>query len=208
LTLHWELLRWARRSIPIAWLLWGVVWAVLALWAKPAVRSEGLGSRLAFTLPVALSMLLLLLAKRSHPGMALLASGPPWSWLFSRFIRFYPGVVWVGAPLMLLGTAFAFAARFKLAGNWSASVALKQDHELVQGGPYRFSRHPIYTGALLAVAGTACAIGQWRGLLALALTFGAVWYRTRLEERLMAATFGDEYRRYQSRVRRLIPFIL
>ncbi|HTW71050.1 MAG TPA: isoprenylcysteine carboxylmethyltransferase family protein [Acetobacteraceae bacterium] len=208
MTPHWELLRWAGRSIPVAWLLWVVVWVVLALRAKPAVRREGVRSRLAFSLPVALSMLLLLLAKRTHVGMALQASGPPWSWLFLRFIRFYPGVVWVGAPLMLLGTALAFWARFELAGNWSASVALKQDHELVQAGPYRFIRHPIYTGALLAVAGTACAIGQWRGLLALALTFGAVWYRTSLEDRLMAATFGDEYRRYQSRARRLIPFIL
>jgi len=60
LTLHWELLRWAGRSIPVAWLLWAAVWVVLALRAKPAVRREGLGSRLAFSLRVALSMLLLL----------------------------------------------------------------------------------------------------------------------------------------------------
>ena len=208
MTLHWDLLRWAGQSIAVAWVLWVVVWIVMALRAKPAVRREGFASRLAFTLPVALSMFLLLLAKRSHPGMALQTAGPPWSWLFLRFIRFYPGVVWVGAPLTWLGAAFAFWARFTLAGNWSAAVALKQDHELVQSGPYRLVRHPIYTGALLAVGGTACAIGQWRGLLGLALTFGAVWYRTGLEERLMLATFGEEYRRYQGRVRRLIPFVL
>ena len=208
MTLHWDLLRWAGRSIAFAWVLWVLVWIVMALRTKPTVRREGPGSGLAFRLPVALSMLLLLLAKRTHLGMALQASGPPWSWLFLRFIRFYPGVVWVGAPLTLLGIAFSFWARFALGGNWSASVALKQNHELIRGGPYRLVRHPIYTGALLTVGGTACAIGQWRGLLALALTFGAVWYRTNLEERLMAETFGDEYRRYQSRVRRLIPFVL
>jgi len=140
--------------------------------------------------------------------MALQASGPPWSWLFLRFIRFYVGVVGVGAPLTWLGLALTFCARFKLAGNWSASVALKQGHELIQGGPYRCVRHPIYAGALLAVAGTACPIGQWRSLLALALTLGADWYRCGREEQLMAATFGDEYRSYQSRTRRLIPFIL
>jgi protein-S-isoprenylcysteine O-methyltransferase Ste14 len=188
--------------------LWGVLWAVLALRAKPTLRREAIGSRLAFSLPVAVSMLLLLVARRTPMGTALQAAGPPWSWLFLRFIRFYPGIVWVGAPLMLLGTALGFWARFRLAGNWSASVVLKQDHELVLDGPYRLVRHPNYTGALLAVAGTACAIGQWRGLLALALTFGAVWYRTRMEERLMVATFGDAYRRYQARVRRLIPFIV
>jgi len=207
-TLHWELLLWAWRSITVAWVLWVLVWIVLALRAKPTLRREGLRSGLAFRLPVALSILLLMFAKRTRLGMALLASGPPGSWLFLRFIQFYPGVVWVGAPLTWLGIALSCWARFQLAGNWSASVALKQDHELIQGGPYRLVRHPIYTGALLAVAGTACAIGQYRGLLALALTFGAVWYRTRLEEQLMAETFGDAYRRYQSRVRRLIPYIL
>jgi protein-S-isoprenylcysteine O-methyltransferase Ste14 len=208
LTLHWELLRWAGRSIAFAWLLWAVVWVVMALRTKPTLRREGFGSGLAFRVPIVLSMLLLLLAKRTHLGMALQASGTPWSWLFMRFIRFYPGVVFVGAPLTLLGIAFCFWARFELAGNWSASVALKQGHELIQAGPYRLVRHPIYTGALVAVGGTACAIGQWRGLLALALTFGAVWYRAGAEERLMTATFGDDYRRYQARVRRLIPFIL
>ena len=208
MTLHWEVLRWAGRSIAVVWLLWGVVWVVLALRAKPTVRSEGVGSRLTFTLPIVLSMLLLLLSKRTHLGIALQGSGPPWSWLFLRFIRFYPGVVCIGAPLTLLGAAIAFWARFTLGGNWSASVALKEDHQLVLGGPYRFVRHPIYVGALLAVAGTACAIGQWRGLLALALTFEAVWRRSKLEERLMVATFGDVYRHYQTRVRGLIPFIL
>ena len=206
--LHWEILRWAGRTIAVAWVLWVVVWLLLALRTKPVLRRESTGSRAVYMLPIAASMLLLLLAKRTHAGAALSAAGPPVSWLFGRFIPFYPGVVWIGAPLVLAGTAFAFWARFQLAGNWSSTVTLRQGHELICSGPYRLVRHPIYTGALLAVAGTACAIGQWRGVLALALTFGGLWYKSQLEERLMVASFGDAYRRYRSQVRRLIPFVL
>jgi protein-S-isoprenylcysteine O-methyltransferase Ste14 len=68
-------------------------------------------------------------------------------------------------------------------------------------------RHPIYTGLLLAVAGTACAIGQMRGILALALTFFGLWYKSRIEERLMVETFGDAYRRYRETVKALIPYV-
>lgn len=206
--LHWEILRWAGRSILIAWVLWVVVWVIAALWTKPVLRYESAGSRAAYLLPIAVSMVLLVLARRTHVGAALAAAGPPFAWLFARFIRFYPGVVWVGAPLVLAGMLFAFWARFHLAGNWSSTVALKEGHELIRTGPYRFVRHPIYTGALMAVAGTACAIGQWRGVLAFALTACGFWYKSATEERLMLATFGDAYRRYRSEVKRLIPFIL
>ena len=162
---YWEILRWAARSIFICWLLWIFVWVIAALRTKPVLHQESTGSRAFYLLPIVASMILLLLAKRTQIGSALFAAGPPLSWLFARFIPFYSGVVWIGAPLMLAGTLLAFWARFHLAGNWSSGVVLKQDHELIRSGPYRFVRHPIYTGALLAVAGTACAIGQWRGVL-------------------------------------------
>ena len=120
-------------------------------------------------------------AREANPDrFGIARAGPPLSWLFARFIPFYPGVVWIGAPLVLAGTLFAFWARFRLAGNWSSGVVLKQDHELIRSGPYRFVRHPIYTGALLAVAGTACAIGQWRGILGLLLSFTAFGTRANL----------------------------
>lgn len=205
---HSEILRWAGRSIFICWILWILVWVIAALRTKPALRHASTGSRVCYFLPIVASIILLLLAKRTHIGSALLAAGPPLSWLLARFIPFFPGVVWIGAPLVLAGTLFAFWARFHLAGNWSSGVVLRQDHELIRSGPYRFVRHPIYTGALLAVAGAACAIGQLRGILGFLLTLYAFWYKSQLEERLMVATFGDEYLRYRSEVKRLIPFVL
>jgi protein-S-isoprenylcysteine O-methyltransferase Ste14 len=205
--LRWEILVWCGRGIVIAWVLWVGVWTAASLWNKPVVHRESVGSRLSYFLPIAVSVVLLLLGKRTHLGAALAAAGPSFGWLYVRFIRLYPGVVWLGAPLVFAGVIVALWARLYLAGNWSGSVTLKQDHELVRTGPYRFVRHPIYTGLLMAVAGTACAIGQARGILAFALTFYGLWHKSRIEERLMVETFAEDYRRYRTEVKGLIPFI-
>ena len=95
-----------------------------------------------------------------------------------------------------------------LGRNWSGVVTVKQDHELIRSGPYRYVRHPIYTGLLIAFAGSAIARGEWRGILALAIVFAALWRKLRLEERWMIETFGDAYLRYRAEVRALIPFVL
>jgi protein-S-isoprenylcysteine O-methyltransferase Ste14 len=68
-------------------------------------------------------------------------------------------------------------------------------------------RHPIYTGLLLALIGSAMARDEWRGVLAVALAFLALWRKLRLEERWLTEIFGDEYRRYRREVRALIPFV-
>lgn len=202
-----EILRLAALSISIAWLVWAVVWLVTSFKTKRAVYEESLGSRLCYILPIMVSVFLLLVAKASRLGGMFIAAGPPLDWLYIRFIRIFPGVVWIGAPLAIAGILITFWARFHLADNWSASVTLKQDHELVRTGPYRYVRHPIYTGALVAVLGTAFAIGQLRGLFAFALTFFAFWYKSGLEEKLMIENFGDTYRKYRASVKRLIPFV-
>jgi len=62
---------------------------------------------------------------------------------------------WSGAALVAIGLIFAGWARAHLAGNWSGTVTLKQDHSLTRSGPYRLARHPIYTGLLLAILGSA-----------------------------------------------------
>jgi protein-S-isoprenylcysteine O-methyltransferase Ste14 len=201
------LLQWAGRGIAVCWILWAIVWIAASLGTKPAVRRERGRSRASYLLALAASVILLLIGRATHPGAALIAAGPPTSWLYVRFIRLYPGVVRIGAPLVLAGILTAFWARFHLGGNWSGEVTVKQDHVLVRTGPYRYVRHPIYTGLLMAVAGTACAIGQLRGVLAFVLTFWALWYKSRIEERLMTETFGDAYRAYQAQVKGLIPFV-
>jgi protein-S-isoprenylcysteine O-methyltransferase Ste14 len=82
---------------------------------------------------------------------------------------------------------------------------VKEGHELITSGPYALVRHPIYTGLLMALAGTAIAQGEWRGLLAAALVFGALWRKLRLEEKWMRSRFGESYEAYSRRVAALVP---
>ena len=109
---------------------------------------------------------------------------------------------------MAAGLGFAIAARIQLAGNWSATVTLKQDHELVRHGPYRWVRHPIYTGLLVAILGCAVAEGEWRGPVALALFTIAFVIKSGIEERYLTDQFGDAYARYRREVPALLPRLL
>jgi protein-S-isoprenylcysteine O-methyltransferase Ste14 len=92
-----------------------------------------------------------------------------------------------------------------LGRNWSGTVTLKDDHALIRTGPYRQVRHPIYSGALLALAGTVLAVGEC-GVIAFALVFLAVLRRVRVEEKHLRASFPD-YDHYRRETAALIPFI-
>jgi protein-S-isoprenylcysteine O-methyltransferase Ste14 len=85
---------------------------------------------------------------------------------------------------------------------------VKEQHELVVKGPYRIVRHPIYTGLLLAVAGTGLALDKGIGLFMAVLVFASYWLKSRVEERLMMETFPEQYLEYRRRVKALIPGIL
>jgi hypothetical protein len=202
-----QAIRAAAWAIVALWLLWLLIWLFTALQTKPVAQRLSLGQRVTYRAPILLSMVLLALGRRTHLGAMLSGGGPAVAWLYGRFIRLYPGVVLLGAPLVLIGLGVAVWARVYLGANWSGAVTFKQDHELVRSGPYRLARHPIYTGVLLALAGSACAIGQWRAILGVALALIGLWYKSQLEERLMLEHFGAAYREYQRRVKALIPYL-
>jgi len=115
------------------------------------------------------------------------------------------GWFWLGFVLVALGLAVSVAARTWLGRNWSSMVTLKRDHELIRSGPYRWVRHPIYTGLLLAVLGSTIALGQWRGPIALALIAAAFLRKISIEERFLAQQFGVAYCRYRDEVPALLP---
>jgi protein-S-isoprenylcysteine O-methyltransferase Ste14 len=104
---------------------------------------------------------------------------------------------WTGAPVTVLGLALAVWARIYLGCNWSASIELKQSHSLIQTGPYRITRHPIYVGLLSAVLGTSITRGDIRGLIAFLLVLVAFFVKSRRENALLRNRFGDEYERYR-----------
>ena len=178
------------------WFIWGVYWLISASNVKPAVRVEDAGSRATHVIPLAVAGILL-----GSPNL-------PASWLYARFVEWTPLTYFCGAALAAFGLAFAIWARWVLGRNWSGTVTLKQDHELIRSGPYRWVRHPIYSGLLLGILGTAIALAQWRGLLALAIVFVAFWGKLRREERWLGENFGAEYATYRSEVAALIPFVL
>ena len=134
----------------------------------------------------------------------------PWpSWLRWRFApESSVATAWLGLGLTVAGIGFALWARVFLGRNWSGRVTIKQEHELIQSGPYAIVRHPIYSGFLLAILGTALVEGQLRSLLALPLATLGWWLKLRLEESFMAQQFGTAYLDYKRRVKALVPFVV
>lgn len=113
-----------------------------------------------------------------------------------------------GAVLTVVGLIIAVWARCILGRNWSGTVTIKEGHELVQHGPYRWVRNPIYTGMLLMFAGTALALGQVRGAVAVALVFLGFWIKIRQEEAFMTRQFPSDFPVYCRQVKSLIPYVL
>ena len=120
--------------------------------------------------------------------------------------RFSPGVQLAGVIFCVAGLAFAVWARVHLGTNWSGTPSMKEGHELITSGPYRLVRHPIYTGMLLAIFGSALVGGVvW---LAVFIVFTANFlYRIPLEERYMMQLFPDQYPEYKKRTKALAPWV-
>jgi protein-S-isoprenylcysteine O-methyltransferase Ste14 len=113
----------------------------------------------------------------------------------------------VGVAVCVAGLAFAIWARVHLGRNWGMPRAVKENPELVTSGPYAYVRHPIYTGMLVALIGSAAVVG-WSWLLLPALLGAYFIYSALVEERLMLRTFPDSYPGYQARTKMLVPFVL
>jgi protein-S-isoprenylcysteine O-methyltransferase Ste14 len=184
--------------IEASWLAWALYWFWSARGVKAAAREDAWTTMLAYRIPVLLGFGLLLV----------LAHGSDGSWLYRHVPSAGAWAPPLGWLLVLLGLGFACRARLVLGRNWSASVQVKQDHELVVSGPYLRVRHPIYTGMLLGMLGTVLAIGAWPGVLALALVGAGFWLKLRHEERWMREQFGEVYIAYMRRSKALIPGVL
>jgi len=189
------------RDIEWIWIAVGVVWLIGTLASKRTARSEPVSSHLVHIAIMAAACVLL------FPTLFFGARLPvgPLAW---RFVPESPAVAWTGLALTAAGCAFAIWARMLLGGNWSANVTVKRDHQLIRQGPYAIVRHPIYSGFLLGLLGTALALGEWRGIAGLGLAFIGWRMKSRLEEAFMAAQFGAQYTEYERQVKALIPFVL
>ena len=113
-----------------------------------------------------------------------------------------------GAGFFVLGLSIRWAAIIFLGRFFTVNVAIASDHKLIDAGPYRYIRHPSYTGALIAFLGLGLCIGNWVSLAVLFVPIFVVFqHRMRIEEAALLQGLGDQYRTYMQRTKRLIPAI-
>jgi protein-S-isoprenylcysteine O-methyltransferase Ste14 len=179
------------------WLALGIIWLAMALTVKRSARTQSPGSRLLHITPEIVAFSLLF---------------APWPWPQWLRWRFVPesslAIAWLGLTLIVCGLSFSVWARLFLGRNWSGRVTIREEHELIQRGPYSIVRHPIYSGFLLAILGTALVQGQFRSFLALPVAALGWVLKSRLEESFMAQQFGNAYLDYKRRVKALVPFVV
>lgn len=182
---------WQIELIP--WYALAAYWAITWLRVKRTKAKEKSADRLLTVFIVALGFCLWF--------KEWMAIGP----LGARFVPLDARIMWLGIAVTFIGAGVAIYARYSLGVFWSARVTLKEGHRLIRSGPYAWVRHPIYTGIFLAVAGTALVVGEWRGILALALLVTAHARKALREESLLTREFGEEYAAYRRGTGFLFP---
>ncbi|MBV9180777.1 MAG: isoprenylcysteine carboxylmethyltransferase family protein [Acidobacteria bacterium] len=183
----------AANLVMIFWVTFALVWLLTSVNTKRTEQRAPLPSRLVYGIPVCL-------------GGYLLSNDNHLPWFRSlRLLPSNPAMDAVGLLLTAAGIALAIWARMYLGTNWSSAVSIKVGHELVRTGPYAWVRHPIYSGLLIALLGTAIERGKTIGLLAIVLFWLGFWIKSRMEERFMRNTFGQEYDAYSQATGGLIP---
>jgi protein-S-isoprenylcysteine O-methyltransferase Ste14 len=174
--------------IVICWVAFWAYWLIAAMSAKSSQSMSGrfVGARVAIIVVVV---------------------------FLSRALGFHPRAVhddWVltgiGLALFVAGLAFAVWARIYIGRNWGMPMTRRAEPELVTTGPYRRVRHPIYTGIITAMIGTALATTVY-GLIAVAILSGYFIFSATREESFLAKEFPDTYPAYKHSTKMLVPFV-
>jgi len=177
-------------------------WAALFLvWLHGSLSGKKSGRKPRPVLQVITSTLLLasfllLFKAQSLPGILAAQVSPPAGSL---------GLA--GLALDIIGVGLAIWARVTLGSSWSGFITVKQNHQLVQRGPYALVRHPIYSGLLSAIIGAALTIGTLGSYAAVIAGLAAILIRIEAEEALMSEQFPETHRAYRERTRKLIPLL-
>jgi protein-S-isoprenylcysteine O-methyltransferase Ste14 len=175
------------------WIAFLVLWLIWAIRTKRTQQRESVSSRLSYTVLTIAAF------------WAMFSGDVPQGWLRTRLFAANLWTEWLGVAVTAAGLGFAVWARAYLGGNWSGAVTVKVEHELVRSGPYRWVRHPIYSGMILAMLGTALERRQVRGLIAIVLLYAGFKIKSKIEEQAMTATFGAKYAEYASTTGAIVP---
>jgi protein-S-isoprenylcysteine O-methyltransferase Ste14 len=177
----------------LAWVAWAVSWVAAAAWSRQVRKQIPVRDMLTYRLPIIIGAVLLW----HRTGEFL---GAPRLW----HVGLNGAYALVG--VQVAGFLFAWWARIYLGPLWSGAVTIKEDHRVVDTGPYALVRHPIYTGLITATLATAAAIATWPALAGCVLVTLGIWIKARIEERFLAAELGqNEYGAYRRRVPMLVP---
>jgi len=179
--------------VGLCWVTLIAIWLISALSVKRTKERQPLSGRLFY---IGLTAVV----------AALLNGGIRQAHLTRVVLPHTLGTAIIADVIVLVGFVIAVWARVVLGGNWSSRVTLKENHELIQRGPYRLVRHPIYSGLLVMILGTAVMVGHVSGFVAVPICFGGFWIKLRQEEALLTRRLPG-YSEYMARTKALVPFL-
>jgi protein-S-isoprenylcysteine O-methyltransferase Ste14 len=186
-----------RSVVGFGWLMFLAYWWISAIGVKKDIRRRF--SRRQTGLRILVIAVIIALT-RLPATREFFEGGPP-----PAEINSFEGIA--GLIVCMAGFALAVWARLHLGRNWGMPMSLKEGHELVTTGPYRYVRHPIYTGMLLAILGSGLVNGPIWAVVFIGMAIYCV-YSARTEEGLMLQQFPEQYARYKRRTKALVPFII
>ena len=186
-----ELMRAIDLIIGIGWVIFWIGWLIAAFTAK---TSRGSGSSLYSAVRIGLIVVIAFFLRRSWGGSGHHALSDP-------------VLAGLGLALWAAGLGLAVWARLYIGRNWGMPMTKREKPDLVTTGPYRYIRHPIYSGIILGLLGTALATTPY-ALIAVAVLAGFFIYSATREERFLAGEFPDAYPPYRARTKMLVPFLL
>src|SRR5579884_1328397 len=186
---------WPTKLLALIWLAWVVSWVVAAFWSGRTKTHVATWDSWVYRLPILIGAILLM------PLTARIVGAEP---------LYHVGTL--GTYLLALvtvgGISFTWWARIHLGRFWSNAITHKEDHRIIDTGPYGMVRHPIYTGQIVGMIATGIAIGNWAAILGTLLIPFGEWQKARMEERFLSVELGQEaYRNYSRRVPMIVPFL-
>ena len=182
-----------RVLLSILWLSWLVYWLAAAQRAAPNKRIETLLEGASYRIPLAIGIFLTVFWRMPLFQQTLPLGTPS------------PFAAGIGLVFTAAGLCFAVWARMHLGKYWSGRITLKENHRVIQTGPYALVRHPIYSGLILALFGTAITLGTISAFAGFAFMLISFVRKLKIEETWLRSQFGAEYEAYRNRVKALIP---
>jgi len=186
---------WPTQLLALIWLAWLASWVAASFWSGQTKKHVMTLESGRYRIPILVGAILF-----TPVTGRLLGEQPIW--------QFGNLGVYILAAVTIAGISFTWWARIHLGRFWSNAITHKEDHRIVDTGPYGLVRHPIYTGQIIALLASGIAIATWTALLGVVLISFGEWQKARMEERFLTAELGAEaYGPYCRRVPMIVPFL-